>query len=80
MSRTVVTIADELTEGIERYRRSQDPAPDLTAVVNAAVREYLVERGYIPSARVLRITLAEKGSGYHDVSVEHDRHFAERDE
>jgi hypothetical protein len=78
MSRTTVTIADELTEGIERYRRDHNPAPDLTAVVNDAVREYLVERGYIhiPTGRILRRTPAEQGSGLHDVSIEHDRYFA----
>ena len=67
---------------MEEYQRSQDVPVPLTAVTQAALREYLAKRGFLASAaeRTFRITPAKKGSGKGDVSSEHDRYLAEADE
>jgi hypothetical protein len=77
MSTITIAIADDVAEGLEQLRQEQEPIPDLATVANSAIREYLIQRGYLPSHRVLRIRPAKKGSGLHDVSVEHDRYLAE---
>jgi hypothetical protein len=42
-------------------------------------RRYLEQHGYVPRrpARPLRITPADQGSGFSDVSVNHDYYLAE---
>jgi metal-responsive CopG/Arc/MetJ family transcriptional regulator len=78
MRRATVTIPDDLEKAVDSYLRSQEAPPPLTAVVQAALREYLEQRGYLQRAgRFLRITPARKGSGRSDVSRDHDRYFAE---
>ena len=79
MKRATITLPYELEDALEAYRRSQEVPLALTAVTQAALREYLERRGFLsPSAgREFVITPAEKGSGSNDVSAEHDRYFAE---
>lgn len=79
MKRATITLPDELEEALEAYQRSQDVPVPLTAVTQAALREYLAKRGFHAptSKRSFKITPAKKGSGAGDVSSEHDRHFAE---
>jgi hypothetical protein len=48
MKRTSVTIADDLEKALEAYRLDQDIPPRLVDVVQAALREYLAGRGYLP--------------------------------
>jgi hypothetical protein len=79
MKRATVTIPDDLEKAVDSYVRAQEAPPPLTAVVQAALREYLAERGYLRApARPLRITPAQKGSRRHDVSLAHDRYLADR--
>ena len=40
--------------------------------MQAALREYLRERGFLREYRPLKITPAKKGSGRSDVSINHD--------
>jgi hypothetical protein len=47
MRRATITITDELARAVERYRRDLEVRPALAAVVQTALREYLVERGYL---------------------------------
>ncbi len=47
MKRASVTITDELGKALEAYRHDQDIPPGLTAVMQAALREYLATRGYL---------------------------------
>lgn len=77
MKRATITLPSDLEAALEAYLRDQRTPSATTAVVQAALREYLSERGYLPPARPLRISPAEKGSGLCDVSAEHDRYFAE---
>ena len=79
MKRATITLPDELEDALEEYLRSQDVPLALTAVAQAALREYLVRRGFLPAspARPFAITPAREGSGANDVSSEHDRYLAE---
>jgi hypothetical protein len=76
MRRATVTITDEIQANLEAFIRQQDVSPPLTAILQAALQEFLARRGFLPGAKKLRITPATKGSGAKDVSVDHDRHLA----
>jgi metal-responsive CopG/Arc/MetJ family transcriptional regulator len=71
MKRATVTLPDDLAEAVEKYTQAQNVTPALTAVVQAALREYLKERGFLRTYRPLKLeTLGN--SGRSDVSVNHD--------
>lgn len=76
MKRATVTISEDIESNLEAYLRRQDVAPPLTAVVQAALREYLDRRGFGARPKRLRITPAKKGSGIPDTSLRHDRYLA----
>lgn len=76
MKRATITMTDELERAVVAYQQDQEVPPALTAVAQAALREYLAERGYLSPHRSLRITPAKRGSGERDVSQEHDRYLA----
>jgi hypothetical protein len=78
MRRTTVTIPDDLVTAIDTYIRDQEVPPALTSVMQAALRQYLMQRGYLQAGGALQITPARRGSGRRDVSAKHDRYFAER--
>jgi hypothetical protein len=77
MRRATVTISDDLERSLDAYNRQQGVSPTLTAVLQAALREYLARRGFRAVPKALRITPAKKGSGARDVSIRHDRYLAE---
>jgi hypothetical protein len=76
MKRATVTISDEIEANLDAYIRQQEISPALTAIVQAALQEFLARRGFAASARKLRITPAKTGSGAKDGSVHHDRYLA----
>jgi metal-responsive CopG/Arc/MetJ family transcriptional regulator len=76
MRRTTVSIPDDLAKAVASYVRAQEAPPPLTSVVQAALREYLTERGYLRTRRSLHISPAPQGSRRHDVSQAHDRYLA----
>lgn len=76
MKRATITMTDDLEQAVAAYQQDQEVPPDLTAVAQAALRQYLVERGYLSPRRPLRITPAKHGSGERDGSQEHDRYLA----
>jgi hypothetical protein len=47
MKRATVTIPDDLEKAVDSYVRAQEAPPPLTAVVQAALREYLADRGFL---------------------------------
>jgi hypothetical protein len=77
MRRATITITDDLEVSLDAYNRQQEVSPALTAVLQAALREYLARRGFRAAPKTLRITPAEKGSGARDVSIRHDSYIAE---
>jgi hypothetical protein len=72
-----MTLPDDLAEAVDAYVRAQEAPPALTAVMQAALREYLRERGFLRPYRPLRISPAPHGSGRRDVSENHDKYFVE---
>jgi len=76
MNRATITIGGDLEKAIESYANRLEVAPTFTALVQAALREYLARRGAVAPANPLRITAAKKGSGKADISQDHDRYFA----
>jgi len=79
MKRATVTLPDDLNGLLETYRRTQEVPPALTAVVQAALREYLGRRGFSSDRpfRPFDITPAKEDSGASDISVNHDKYIAE---
>lgn len=71
MKRATVTLPDDLAEAVEMYTQAQNVTPALTAVVQAALREYLEERGFLRTYRPLKLEPLGN-SGQRDVSVNHD--------
>ena len=67
-----MTFPDDLAKSMDDYLQSQEAPPSLTTVMQAALREYLRERGFLREFRPLKITPAKKGSGRSDVSQNHD--------
>ena len=76
MKRATVTFPDDLAKAVEGYLRAQEARPALTTVVQAALHQYLTERGYLQATGPLRITPAKRGIGRRDVSSAHDRYLA----
>lgn len=72
MKRATMTFPDDLARAMDDYLQSQEAPPALTTVMQAALREYLRERGFLREFRPLKITPAKKGSGRSDVSQNHD--------
>ncbi|HSS97827.1 MAG TPA: hypothetical protein VLK33_12390 [Terriglobales bacterium] len=75
MKRATMTLPDDLAEAVEDYRQAQEASPSLTTVVQAALREYLRERGFLGKYRPLKIEAVGR-SGRRDVSEKHDEYFA----
>ena len=76
MKRATITISGDLEKALQSYTSRLEVAPTFTALVQAALREYLARRGAAAPAHPLRITPAAKGSGKSDISQKHDRYFA----
>jgi hypothetical protein len=76
MRRATITIDGDLEKDLESYVSRQDVTPTLTALAQAALREYLARRGAGKPAHPLRISPAKRGSGKSDVSRRHDEYFA----
>lgn len=47
MRRATITIPDELERAVELCRRDLEVPPSLAAIVQTALREYLINRGYL---------------------------------
>lgn len=76
MKRATMTFPDDLAKAVDKYLASQEAPPSLTTVVQAALRQYLGERGFLRARRTLAITPAGRGSGRSDVSRSHDDYLA----
>lgn len=75
MKRATMTLPDDLADAVEEYVQAQEVRPALTTVVQAALREYLRERGFLRPYRPLKIRPVGK-SGRSDVSGNHDAYLA----
>jgi hypothetical protein len=70
-----MTLPDDLADAVETYLQAQETRPALTTVVQAALREYLRDRGFLREYRPLKIT-PKGNSGRSDVSINHDAYLA----
>ncbi|MBI3679391.1 MAG: hypothetical protein HY235_03230 [Acidobacteria bacterium] len=79
MRRATITFPDDLEKKLIDYLHQQEAPPSLTILVQAALREYLGNRGYgVATAKRLRITPSSvPRNGPSDVSDRHDSYFAE---
>ncbi len=77
MRRATVTLTDEIENALEAYQQAQDVQPSLTAITQAALREYLAQRGFLRTRRTFWLTPAEHGSGDPYASRDHNRTVAE---
>jgi hypothetical protein len=71
MKRATITLPDDLAQAVDNYLQAQEAPPALTTVVQAALREYLRERGFLRTHRPLKIT-PKGNSGRSDISQNHD--------
>lgn len=71
MRRATITLPDDLAKAVDDYVQAQEAPPALTTVAQAALREYLRERGFLRTYRPLKIT-PKGNSGRSDVSQNHD--------
>ena len=69
-----MTLPDDLAQAVNAYVQAQEAPPALTTVVQAALREYLRERGFLRAHRPLKIT-PKGNSGRSDVSENHDAYL-----
>lgn len=70
-----MTFPDDLATAVDRYVQAQEVPPALTTVVQAALREYLRERGYLRPYKPLRVS-PKGNSGRRDISQNHDAYLA----
>lgn len=77
MRRATITIPDELDRALDAYIASQPVTPTLTAVVHAALREFLTAQSTSAQGKRFWITPADVGSGERHTSRDHDRVLAE---
>lgn len=82
MRRATITLPDDLEAALNRYLAEQDAPPSLTAIMRAALEDYLRNaelkaRGYRPPSRPFRpYPLEEKDDkGEPDVSINHDAYI-----
>lgn len=82
MKRATITLPDDLEADLNRYLAEQDVPPNLTTLMQAALREYLrnrglQRRGYRPPEGTFKIDPVDEkdARGEPDVSVNHDRYL-----
>ena len=76
MKRATMTFPDDLAEAMDNYLQAQETPPALTTVLQAALREYLSERGFLRPYKALKIRPAKRGSESSDGSINHDLYLA----
>ncbi len=67
-------LPDSLLQALELYTNEQASQSTPDAVIQAALEEFLAQRGYFPQfKKTLIIQPAPQGSGYTDTSINHDQ-------
>ena len=85
MKRATITLPDELNERLNAYLEAQLVQPSLTKVMQTALKKFLdaqmqtelVKRGYKSPTGFPNFPIFEQWSGKSDLSINHDRYFAE---
>lgn len=71
MKRATITFPDDIANAVDLYLKAQETPPAMTTVVQAALREYLQERGFLRTYKPLKLRPLGN-SGRRDVSTNHD--------
>lgn len=77
MRRATVTLTDELEQALDAYIEKQPVTPTLTAVVQAALRDFLAAQSSDDQPKKFWLTPAEIGSGDPHASRDHNRILAD---
>lgn len=80
MKHATIDLPDELNDALTAYGRDHGVGTDLNDVVDAALRDLLASHGYLVSDlpfRPLRITPIAHDGEETDISINHDRYFAD---
>lgn len=77
MNRATIEISDEMDEALAAYGRDRGVGADLAAVVQAALREMLEGHGFLIPFRPFHVTPIDFDDDVTDVSINHDRYFAD---
>ena len=77
MMRATIEIDEEMDEALAAYGRERGVADDLETVVPAALRELHEGRGFLMPFRPFRVTPLHRDDGPTDVSINHDKYFAD---
>ncbi len=80
MKQATIEIPEDLDEALAAYGRDRGVSADLSAVIDAALRDHLAAHGYIVPPRPfrpLRITPISHEGEETDISINHDRYFAD---
>lgn len=77
MKRATITISDDLDQALEEYGRDQGLPDEVGALVEAALRNLLANHGYLTPFRPFHITPIEHDGEETDISINHDRYFAD---
>jgi len=75
MNHEAVALSDEVVSLLVDFQRAQERPAEFLALAEVGLRQYVRKRGYVSATefRPLRITPSEYGSGFSDVSINHDR-------
>lgn len=82
MKRATITFSDALEQKLSAYMAQQRTPPSLNTVVQVALDEFLENQQWVgrdlrPATGPLNITVSEEGSRERDISVDHDKYFAD---
>lgn len=80
MKHATITISDDLVEALAAYGRNHGLTDGIDALVEAALRDLLMGHGYLVLDRPFRpfhITPFQHDGEETDVSINHDRYFAD---
>jgi hypothetical protein len=80
MRRVTVTIPDDLERALVEFQESQPVPPTITAIAQAALRQFLAQRTIQPARRPLHFTAIDSDEGPQDLSVNHDEIVVEATE
>jgi hypothetical protein len=69
MKRVSITLAKDLEAATMAYVHSQEAQPSLTAVIQAALRQFLTRQGYLPTREPRGSAVMRNQKRYSDRSV-----------
>ena len=76
MKQITTLLADPIAQALTSYIGSQNMPLTEDIIVNAAIEQFLIQQGFLPTFKKrLVLTPEVEGSGYHDTALRHDQAF-----